>query len=153
MDSDIYLSVVFPGFREEAETREAARRAGAYFAFAGKAGETFTVSGNARPPETRGRYVLIDGAAFSTPIKEVEKLIGALEAGAVAAAGSRPSVVPCLRKKCGFNLFTAAAARALFAQGSSEDFLFGDGMLRTARKLGIKTVDVPVMWHRKTARK
>lgn len=122
----------------------------------------------------RGRRLLLTDADLSAPIKEVDKLIAALERGADVAIGSRAlrspgcdvrqspkrwlsgrvfnavvraSVLPGIRdSQCGFKCFTNAAAQKLFSEQKLDGFSFDVEVLYLARKAGLKIAEVPVMW-------
>ena len=122
----------------------------------------------------KGEYVLLTDADLSTPMKEVEKLLTALEAGTDVAIGSRALraagcdvqqsfkrrvssrifngivqtlVLPGLfDTQCGFKLFTARAARELFSRQTVPGFSFDVEILFLARTLGLSIRESPVMW-------
>ena len=124
--------------------------------------------------EARGRYVLMTDADLSAPIKEVDKLIVAIEKGADVAIGSRAVRSPgcdvrqSLRRRisgrifnffvqlfvlrgiqdsqCGFKCFTNSAAKRIFPLQKLEGFSFDVEILFLARKCGYKIAEVPVMW-------
>ena len=124
--------------------------------------------------QARGRYVLLTDADLSSPIKEVDKLIAALEKGAQVACGSRALrakdcdvqqsfkrqvsgrifnffvqslVLPgVLDSQCGFKCFTREAAQKLFSTQKLDGFSFDVEVLYLARKFGYKIAEVPVMW-------
>lgn len=121
----------------------------------------------------RGAHVLFSDADLSTPIEEYLTLAAALE-GADVVIGSRAVKGSSLEKRqplyrelmgrsfnlavraavmgdfhdtqCGFKLFTAAAARQCFARRRLDGFAFDVEILYIARKLGLRTVEVPVHW-------
>lgn len=126
--------------------------------------------------ETRGDWVLFTDADLSAPIEELEKLLAAARAGeASIAIGSRAlnrSLIgvhqPFLREQagrvfnllmriltglpfwdtqCGFKLFEGAAAREIFRRQRIDRFGFDVEVLFLARKLGFRTVEVPVRWN------
>lgn len=112
-----------------------------------------------------------DGA---TPIKELKKLLQALDKGADLAVASRAlpddsrsvsshlyrkiigsifnmfvrfMAVPEIRDtQCGFKLFKREVAEDLFGRQRLEDFGFDVELLFLASRLGYKTVEVPVNW-------
>lgn len=122
----------------------------------------------------RGRRVLFADADGATPIGEVRRLSAALDRGAAVAVGSRhvpgPGVVRernprraaagwVFRRavrglvgvgvadtQCGFKLFTAAAARELFAAGAEAGYLFDVELLALAERLGYPVAEVAVNW-------
>ncbi len=124
--------------------------------------------------ESQGDYVLISDADLSTPIKEIDKLLHAIEEGADIAIGSR-----ALREKgtdvqqsfkrwlsgrvfnlfvqavllrgyldtqCGFKCFKAEIAKELFARQRLDGFNFDVEVLYLAHRRGYKIKEVPVMW-------
>jgi dolichyl-phosphate beta-glucosyltransferase len=121
-----------------------------------------------------GELVLMSDTDLSTPLDDFSKLKTAIDAGADIACGSRAvagahiGVRPPLRRRissrvfnllvraagvrgirdtqCGFKLFRAAAAKAIFATLRTERFAFDVEMIAKARRLGYKLVEVPVNW-------
>lgn len=122
----------------------------------------------------RGRRVLMTDVDLSSPIKESDKLVEALDAGHDIAIGSR-----AVRKKgadvrqsfrrhvsgrlfnffvkrlvtpdfqdtqCGFKCFKREAAQALFSEQKLDGFAFDVEILYLAKKKGFKVAEVPVMW-------
>lgn len=130
----------------------------------------------------RGRLRLFTDADLSTPIDELEGLVGAMEAGrwdvAIASRalpGSR-LVVPQpwwremsgrmfnavlqpmsgLRFKdtqCGFKLFRREAAEAIFSRQQSTGWAFDVEVLMIARALGLRVGEHPVRWMNNEASK
>ncbi len=124
--------------------------------------------------EAKGLHVLLTDADLSAPIKEVDRLIAALNNGAQVAIGSRAVrqkncdvrqsfkrhvsgrifnffvqllVLPGIHdSQCGFKCFTRQTAQKLFLAQQLEGFSFDVEVLYLARKFGYKTVEVPVMW-------
>lgn len=125
--------------------------------------------------EARGDWILFTDADLSAPIAELDKLLGAArERGARVAIGSRAldrSLITihqsmfreqagrifnlCMRMvtglnlwdtQCGFKLFEAHAAREIFRRQRLDGFSFDVEALFLARKLGFRTVEVPVRW-------
>lgn len=123
----------------------------------------------------RGQFRLFSDADLSTPIEELEKLLAAMERdGAAVAIGSRALKESQLEKRqplhrelmgrvfnllvqavalggikdtqCGFKLFTAPAAEAIFPKQRYDGFSFDVEILVLARKLGFRIVEVPVRW-------
>jgi glycosyltransferase involved in cell wall biosynthesis len=123
----------------------------------------------------RGDWILYTDADLSSPIEEIEKLCrAAREQDAEVAIGSRAldrSLVevhqPALRElsgrcfnlvmrmvtglpfqdtQCGFKLYRADAARKIFSRQRQEGFSFDVEDLLIAKKLGVRTVEVPVRW-------
>lgn len=121
----------------------------------------------------RGARVLMTDADLSTPIDELAKLSAAMDAGAAVVIGSRkiPGAAvevrqPWLRETmgrvftamvrvvlvdvsdvtCGFKLFTHAAAQAIFARVTLDDWSFDAEALYLARRLGFPLAEVPVVW-------
>lgn len=124
--------------------------------------------------EASGRFVLLTDADLSAPIKEVDKLIRALEDGCDVAIGSRAVhqegcdvqqsfkrwlagrlfnffvrtlVVPDIRDtQCGFKCFKKEVARALFKTQKLDGFSFDVELLYLARTRGYVVRELPVMW-------
>lgn len=123
----------------------------------------------------RGQYRLFSDADLSTPIEELEKLLAAVEReGAEVAIGSRAMKESQLEVRqplhremmgrvfniivrtmalggikdtqCGFKLFTARAAEAIFPKQRYDGFSFDVEILVLARKQGFRIVEVPVRW-------
>jgi dolichyl-phosphate beta-glucosyltransferase len=122
---------------------------------------------------SRGRYVLFADADLSLPIEGADQFIGALQAGADVAIGSR--MVPGSREsgrrqpfrqslgrmfnwivraiavpgiqdtQCGFKAFDGSAARALFKCQRTDGFVFDVEVLRMARRRSLRIVEVPVL--------
>ncbi len=123
---------------------------------------------------SRAQYVLVTDADLSTPIKEIDKLIRALEEGNDIAIGSRALRSPgcdvqqsfkrrisgrifntfvqliVLRgfrdTQCGFKCFKSAIAKKLFTDQKLDGFSFDVEVLFLAKKHGYKICEVPVMW-------
>ncbi len=121
-----------------------------------------------------GRYILITDTDLSSPIKEVSRLIAALESGSDVAIGSRALrdkdcdvqqslkryisgrifnaivravILPGLHDtQCGFKCYKHAVAKKLFESQSLNGFSFDVEVLYVARKMGYKIAEVPVMW-------
>ena len=125
--------------------------------------------------EAKGDWVLFSDADLSAPIEELDRLLEAAgERGASVAIGSRAldrslisvhqsffresagrvfnllmQVLTGLRfrdTQCGFKLFEARAAREVFRRQRLERFGFDAEALFIARRLGYRTVEVPVRW-------
>ena len=125
--------------------------------------------------EAEGEWILYTDADLSAPIEELEKLCrAAREQNAGIAIGSRAvdrSLVevhqPALRElsgrcfnlvmrlvtglpfrdtQCGFKLYRADAARQIFSRQKQDGFSFDVEDLLIAKKLGVRTVEVPVRW-------
>jgi dolichyl-phosphate beta-glucosyltransferase len=122
----------------------------------------------------RGRYVLFDDADNSTPIEEVGKVLGKLEAehfdvavGSRAAEGAEEASKGLLRRtmsgglrwivaagfhigvrdtQCGFKMFTHEAAQRLYKAQTINGFSFDLEILYLADKLGYRVAEVPVAW-------
>jgi len=126
--------------------------------------------------EAKGDWALFTDADLSSPIGELEKLWSAAERESTAVAiGSRAvdrSLVgvrqPLLREamgrifniamraatglpyrdtQCGFKMFETAAARRIFSLQTLDGFGFDVEALYIARRLGYRTVEVPVIWN------
>jgi dolichyl-phosphate beta-glucosyltransferase len=124
----------------------------------------------------RGRLRLMADADGSTPIGQIERLRARIAApGPAVAVGSRRlraqdvrrSLKPLRRAigrlfgwvqqaladvgvndtQCGFKLFDAAAAEALFRAARVDGFAFDVEILYLARKARIPVVEVAVAWH------
>jgi dolichyl-phosphate beta-glucosyltransferase len=121
-----------------------------------------------------GRIILFTDADLSSPIEEAPRLLGALDAGADIAIGSRwlrtemqTQRQPLHRQlfgrvfnlllrltlglqfadtQCGFKAFKRAAAQAIFPLQKIERWGFDPEILFLARKLGYKVEEVPVLW-------
>ncbi len=122
-----------------------------------------------------GEWVLFTDSDLSAPIEELDKLFNAAqEARASIAIGSRAldrslisvhqswfretagrlfnlmmralTGLPFHDTQCGFKLFDAAAAREVFSRQRIERWGFDAEALFIARKLGFRTVEVPVRW-------
>ena len=125
--------------------------------------------------ESRGEWVLFTDSDLSAPIEELDKLLQAARAQhAAVAIGSRAldrslialhqsrfretagrifnllmrlaTGLPFADTQCGFKLFEGAAAREIFRRQRIERWGFDAEVLFIARKLGYKTVEVPVRW-------
>jgi dolichyl-phosphate beta-glucosyltransferase len=126
-----------------------------------------------------GARRLMTDADLSTPIEERHGLDARLDAGDDIAIGSRALPgsrievhQPFLREgmgrvfnlfvrllavpgihdsQCGFKLFTSAAAEAVFSRCRLDGFSFDVEALHVARRLGLKIVEVPVVWRNDAA--
>lgn len=124
--------------------------------------------------EARGRTLLVTDVDFSAPIKEMDKLMAALQEGYDAAVGSRAvrkegcDVQQSFERRvagrifnflvrlvalrgfkdtqCGFKCFTHKAAWELFSLQRLDGFCFDVEVLYLAKKKGFKVKEVPVMW-------
>src|SRR5260370_12887371 len=123
--------------------------------------------------EARGRIALFTDADLSAPIEEAGKLIEALETYDVAigsrAMGRRLIRVhespfrefagiifnkvvrsilwlPFVDTQCGFKPFPRERCRIVFAQQTIERFGFDPELLCLARRLGLRSVEIPVRW-------
>jgi dolichyl-phosphate beta-glucosyltransferase len=167
------IVVVDDGSRDR--TVEVARAAGArVLQNPGNRGKGYTVRHGMM--KARGDWALFTDADLSAPIAELEKLwTAAGDAQAQVAIGSRAvdrSLIgvhqPLLREitgrffnlvmrtvtglpfrdtQCGFKLFEAAAAREIFRRQLLEGFGFDVEVLFIARRLGYRTLEVPVHWN------
>jgi dolichyl-phosphate beta-glucosyltransferase len=121
-----------------------------------------------------GRTRLLSDADLSTPIEELGKLEAALARGydvAIASRGmSRSEIVvrqPFYREfagrvfnlimrilvlpgicdsQCGFKLFTAEAARAVFPLATINGWIFDVEVLLLARRKGFRIAEIPARW-------
>jgi GT2 family glycosyltransferase len=125
--------------------------------------------------ETRGGWVLVTDADLSTPPQDVRRLLAAARrARADVAIGSRRMrgarilvrqgvlrevlghgfallrrllVLPRFRDtQCGFKLFRAEAARALFSASREDGFVYDVEVLVLAARRRLRVVEVPVRW-------
>lgn len=122
----------------------------------------------------RGRRILLTDCDLSAPIKEIDKLLAAVERGADVAIGSRAVCSPGADVRqspkrrlagrvfnffvtmlvvrgfrdtqCGFKLFTREAAAQLFSRQKLDGFAFDVELLYLARRQGLRIAEVPVMW-------
>jgi len=121
-----------------------------------------------------GEFIVFTDADLSSPIHEADKLIDVLRGGADVAIGSRwlnPALMterqPLFRQlagrifnllnrivlglgfkdtQCGLKAFSRRAAMDVFPRQRIERWGFDPEILFIARKLGYKTVEVPVEW-------
>ncbi len=121
-----------------------------------------------------GAIILFTDADLSSPIEEAPKLLGALEAGADVAIGSRwaQSELQTQRQsvarqvlgrafnvflrilltmnfkdtQCGFKAFRRSAAKTLFSFQRIEGWAFDPEILFLAGRLGFRVAEVPVVW-------
>jgi dolichyl-phosphate beta-glucosyltransferase len=124
--------------------------------------------------EATGSHRLFSDADLSTPIEELDKFWPAVEQGYAVVIGSRalPDSQLEVRQKyyremmgrafnwmvqrllvkgirdtqCGFKLFTAEAAKAVFPRQELSGFAFDVELLVLSRKLGYRIREVPVRW-------
>ena len=124
--------------------------------------------------EARGQLLIFSDADLSSPIEEAKKLVAAIRAGADVAIGSRwkrPELMtqrqPLLRQvagrlynltlrvvlglrfndtQCGMKAFTRPAALQIFSRQRIERWGFDPELLYLARRLRMRTVEVPVEW-------
>jgi dolichyl-phosphate beta-glucosyltransferase len=124
--------------------------------------------------EAIGEYVLFCDADLSTPIREVKKLLSALEEGNDVAIGSRASQdskiikyqplyrvlmgktfnkivrilgVPGIKDtQCGFKCFPREVAQEIFSRSRIDGFSFDVEILYIARRLGLRIAEVGVLW-------
>jgi dolichyl-phosphate beta-glucosyltransferase len=124
--------------------------------------------------QAAGELMLFSDADLSSPIEEAAKLVKAIRDGAEVAIGSRwmnpklmterqsttrqllgriynvlPRTVLGLNFKdtqCGLKAFTRRAAMEIFSRQRIEGWGFDAELLFLARRLGFKTVEVPVAW-------
>jgi dolichyl-phosphate beta-glucosyltransferase len=127
----------------------------------------------------RGERRLMSDADLSTPIEELGRLEACLEGGHDVAIGSRALpgarievrqpwyrenmgrlfnvfvrvlAVPGLHDtQCGFKLFSARAAEAIFTAARLDGFSFDVEALFIARQLGYRIAEVPVVWRNDAA--
>lgn len=122
----------------------------------------------------RGKYLLFSDADLSTPLREVGKLLRALEAGADVAIGSRArqdskiaeyqplyrvlmgktfnKIVRTLAVRgfadtqCGFKCFRRDSAREIFSRCRIDGFGFDVEVLYIALERGLTVSEVGVLW-------
>jgi glycosyltransferase involved in cell wall biosynthesis len=125
--------------------------------------------------EAAGDWVLFTDADLSSPIAESAKLFAAVKDGPVGAIGSRAldrslvgvhqaplrewsgrafnvvmrlvTGLPFRDTQCGFKLYRRDAARSIFSRQKLDGFGFDVEDLFIARKLGLRVVEVPVVWN------
>lgn len=125
--------------------------------------------------EARSDWILFSDADLSSPIEECDKLFQALGSEYQVAIGSRAldrsligvhqsvlrenagrifnlfmrllTGLPFADTQCGFKLFRRDAAQEVFRRQTLERFGFDVEVLYLARKLGYRTVEVPVRWN------
>ncbi len=123
----------------------------------------------------RGRHRLFMDADLATPIRELDKLMVHARRGCDVVIGSRGLPTSDIRTRqprarefmgktfnrivralvfdgimdtqCGFKLFSAQAAQALFEKQQTDGFAFDVEVLLLARKLGFEVCEVPVVWY------
>ena len=129
-----------------------------------------------------GEMRLFCDADMSTPAEEYEVVLAAMtEKNAHIGIGSRPLrqsnllvhqpwyreqlgrgfnaavqilAVPGIKDtQCGFKLFTAEAAQAVFSQCRIDGFAFDSEALFVARRLGYSVAEVPIRWSHKDGSK
>ena len=167
------IVVVDDGSRDA--TGEVARRSGArLIANPRNRGKGYTVRQGML--EARGEWALFCDADLSSPIEELDKLWSAAEREQAAVAiGSRAldrsligvrqpffrdrvgrffnlamrlvTGLPFRDTQCGFKLFDAGAAQAIFSRQLLNGFGFDVEVLYIARRLRYKCVEVPVRWN------
>lgn len=121
-----------------------------------------------------GKNILVTDADLAAPIKEVDKLLAAMDHGADIAVGSRAirkegcdvqqdwrrvlssrifnAIVHLLVLKgfhdtqCGFKCFRREAAKPLFEAQKLDGFSFDVEILYLAVRRGLTVKEVPVMW-------
>ena len=121
-----------------------------------------------------GRLRLMADADGATPIAEVARLEAAIAAGADVAVGSRVlrdrsvtrqvrlhrklsghvfnflvrrlGIASVVDTQCGFKLFRAAAAEAIFPHVTTDGFGFDVELLMLAERRGFRIAEVPINW-------
>jgi dolichyl-phosphate beta-glucosyltransferase len=140
----------------------------------GNRGKGYSVRNGAL--ESRGEWILSTDADLSAPIEELDKLFDAVDhADAQVAIGSRAldrslvgvhqsavremsgrafnvvmrgiTGLPFRDTQCGFKLFRADAARAIFSRQRLDGFSFDVEDLVIAKVLGLPAIEVPVVWN------
>jgi dolichyl-phosphate beta-glucosyltransferase len=121
----------------------------------------------------RGHLRLFADADGATPINELDRLVAAITDGFDLAVGSRERswsnrerrdvVRRCASRafsrlarsvlgltiqdtQCGFKLFRADAAQAIFQRATCDGYLFDVELLYLAQQLGYAVAEVPVLW-------
>jgi dolichyl-phosphate beta-glucosyltransferase len=139
--------------------------------FASNRGKGAAVAGGVEVAQ--GDYVLLADVDFSTPLEELGKLVAAIREGADIAIGSRAvegaevDRGPAHRKlsgkvfngavraltglrlhdtQCGFKLLPTPLAKALLAEQICPGFAFDVELLLRADRIGMKIVEVPVIY-------
>ena len=126
--------------------------------------------------EAKGDWILYTDADLSAPIEELAKLLAAADReNADVAIGSRAldrslvgvhqsafreasgrvfnlimrlvTGLPFRDTQCGFKLFRAAAAREIFSRQKLDGFSFDVEDLVIAKSLGLRAIEVPVVWN------
>jgi len=140
----------------------------------GNRGKGFTVRHGVL--DAKGDWILYTDADLSAPIAELDKLMAAAQrVEAQVAIGSRAidrslvgvhqsafrelsgrafnvlmrliTGLPFLDTQCGFKLFSAAAAREIFSRQQLDGFSFDVEDLVIAKSLGLRAIEVPVVWN------
>jgi glycosyltransferase involved in cell wall biosynthesis len=122
----------------------------------------------------RGNYVLFSDADLSAPISEARRILEPLDDGYDVVIGSRAlkrewievhqsrlreaagklfnlflwaiTGLPFQDTQCGFKAFRREAAQKIFALQTIDGFGFDPEVLFLARKLGYRTLEIPVHW-------
>jgi dolichyl-phosphate beta-glucosyltransferase len=126
--------------------------------------------------DAKGDWILYTDADLSAPIGELDKLLAAaVRENAKVAIGSRAldrslvgvhqsafreisgrafnlimrliTGLPFRDTQCGFKLFRADAAREIFSRQTLDGFSFDVEDLVIAKSLGVKAIEVPVVWN------
>jgi dolichyl-phosphate beta-glucosyltransferase len=127
---------------------------------------------------TTARYRFLCDADLSMPVRELPRFLPPLLEGADVAIGTREGagarrvgeplsrhlagrlfnrlvrwmLVPGVHDtQCGFKLFTAAAADAIFPHVTVEGWAFDIEALVIARRKGLRVREVPIEWHYRQA--
>ncbi|HIH16640.1 MAG TPA: glycosyltransferase family 2 protein [Candidatus Diapherotrites archaeon] len=125
--------------------------------------------------EARGSLVLFSDVDLSAPIegldeflplaKDFDVLIGSRDIGGARILARQPFLRRVLRQlfrflcglllfndvqvqdtQCGFKLFTASAAKKIFSRQTVHGFCFDAEIVFIAKRLGLKTRELPVQW-------
>lgn len=122
----------------------------------------------------KNRLLLMSDTDLSTPLAEWRKLKAAIDAGAAVACGSRALQDSFIGKQppwhrrilsrlfnilvylagvrnfndtqCGFKMFTAEAAQAIFSRMRTKRFAFDVELIVMARDLGYRVEEIAVHW-------
>ncbi len=125
--------------------------------------------------EAKGEIRVFSDADFSTPVKEIDKVITAMSIGTEVFIGSRALDYSMIKKhqpayrefmgktfnklvqlflisgikdtQCGFKGFTAKAAQDIFSKMKIKGFGFDLEIIYLADKLGFAISEVPVEWY------
>jgi dolichyl-phosphate beta-glucosyltransferase len=154
------------------ESRFGSRRCLRVLSYGGNRGKGCAVRHGAL--QANGDVVLMSDADLSTPIEEIEKMLPLLQQGSDMVIGSRALAQSEIRKRqpfyregggkffnlfvrlivlpdfhdtqCGFKLFRREPLLPVLRRQQIDGFAFDVEMIALARALGLKVVEVPVIW-------